>query len=80
MLCLAQAGLEGSIKIDRGARGKSRARRSKSMIIGDKYKSEDNDDHTASPWSRAPTMDLWPGGCAFQGCDSDQQAGSTLER
>lgn len=50
------------------------------MIIGDKYKLEDNDDHTASPWSRAPTMDLWPGGCAVQGCDSDQQAGSTLER
>lgn len=67
-------------KIDRGARGKSKARRNKSMIIGDKYKLEDNDDHAASPWSRAPTTDLWPGVCAVLGCDSDQQAGSTLER
>lgn len=50
------------------------------MIMGDKDKLEDNDDHTACPWSRAPTMDLWPGVGAVQGCDSDQQAGSTLER
>lgn len=48
--------------------GKSRAGRNKFMVSGDKYKVEGNDGHTASPWSRAPTMDLWPGARAVQGC------------
>lgn len=43
------------------------------MIIG-----EGSDGHTATLWSRAPTVDLWLGVCAVQGCDSDQQASSTL--